>query len=270
MKYYQLLVESQNRDATAYPNPYDFTMKLNNVFKNVKSIDIRDAVLPKIRNDDSYIYLAVKEVEKRQFIVPSNMGNGSDGGQQFSTAQEGLSNIEHSITRIPLPQSTPRGLKSLISNGSQHLIKCSIGKLDTISINLYSESGIQLEEQVKDLESAAEDPKSYSVATPSSDIIELSTDGRMTKAKITATGDSQLSSVSKNQYAIIFINSNKYYTLLEKVEGTGPYDITLTIPKADIDSLTASPSTFELSLKGKPLNVTQCSFLIGVYCEEMI
>ena len=66
-------------------------------------------------------------------------------------------------------------------------------------------------------------------------------------------------------------NVNTYYILIESIKetSTGAHDILLAgIAKDSLDQLNGSSVTFDLSIKGKPLKTTECSFVIAVHCED--
>ena len=257
----KIIIDSQNRDTDIYDNPFDFSIKLENVFRNVQAIELQDVVVPYMETNQTFVYARIHEIDCRQFILAGN-------------SDKQVRNIEYSLARFQIPGRNSRNLITL-NKSSSYVAKCSIPVLNRITMSLYDESGDILKSQVNDLQGGEPDWNTFEIDGTDDDqnIIEDMGNGRIYLRHVKyKTGTSDIiANISKNQYLLAKVSGNTYYILIESIKETssGVYDILLAgIAKDSLDQLNRSNVTFDLSIKGKPLKTTECSFVIAVHCED--
>ena len=101
----KIIIDSQNRDTAIYDNPFDFSIKLENVFRNVQAIELQDVVVPYMETNQTFVYARIHEIDCRQFILPGN-------------SDKQVRNIEYSLARFQIPGRNSRNLITLNKSSS--------------------------------------------------------------------------------------------------------------------------------------------------------
>lgn len=256
----QILVDSAHKDANS-TNEFDFKVTLDTPLKNCTSIQLLDAVLPRLMFEDGeFVYLAIEEVPG-QFVVP-----------QHRNSSVGTEHLKRAFTRLPLP---PNGHHHRsVSNGSLHHAELKGATLRSLTIKLYRANGDPL--TITNLTSGDPDFVNYRIDMTT---ILQSRDG-MSKARVellwSTVGTDILAENAasiQNRYMLIRDTtdtlSQVFRVLVESCEatttdGNDTHAIIVWLPTSQLAAVTEGTDAISLSLSGKAISSLQTNFLFAV------
>jgi hypothetical protein len=89
---YTVCIDSRHRDALLYPNPADYVIDLDEVLKNVSSVELVSAIYTKVLSDtESFVVLHIRDIQSH------TISNSMSIRESFTTlplVQEGV-NVYH-------------------------------------------------------------------------------------------------------------------------------------------------------------------------------